>query len=541
MTTLRRLVYLARADFLERVRRYAFLVTMVVCVCLAYAFVPPNPSKYVTLKFGEYRGIYNSAWIGTSLALLCGTFLSVIGFYLVKNTIDTDRRTRVGQVLAATSMSKVQYTIGKTLSNFAVLAAMTLMVAVAAIGMQLLRAEDRSIDLVQLFLPFALLTLPTLMVTAALAVFFETIPGLRGGIGNVVFFFGWIGLLSAGFSAGDRLLAHNDLLGAGIAWPSMAETCARFFPAFDAAHPSTSMGINVRGEGLWTLETFPWNGIHWTPAMLGWRALWLLGGLALGAVASLPFDRFDSARAINPGRRTGRRFGGKQPRVSDAGAVVAATAAPAREVHLTPLAKDEHRARAGAMIVAEWKLITRGLRWWYAGPLAVLVVSLFLPVQHLRHPVLVLAFLWPVLLWSRLGTRERRHNTEGIFYSAPRPLSRQLPATWLAGIGVSLLMCAPIAVRLVIAGEGGALLALFVGAAFVPALAIALGVWTGSGKFFEAFYMFMWYAALQRVPSLDYMGSTAVGVAGGGAAGFAVATLLLLAFAAVGRHRRLQN
>ena len=185
MKLLHRLYHLARADFLERVRRHGFLVALLFCVYAGYAFLPPNPSHYATLKLDEYRGVYNSAWVGTAVAMLSAVFISMIGFFIVKNALDRDRRTRVGQILATTPISRVEYTLGKTISNFAVLATMTLVVAIACIGMQLLRGEDRSIDLFQLLSPFVLLTLPMLFLTAAIAVFFEAMPVLRGGVGNV--------------------------------------------------------------------------------------------------------------------------------------------------------------------------------------------------------------------------------------------------------------------------------------------------------------------------------------------------------------------
>jgi hypothetical protein len=45
-----------------------------------------------------------------------------VGFFVIKNAVERDRRTGVGQILATTPISKLQYTLGKTLSNFAVLA-----------------------------------------------------------------------------------------------------------------------------------------------------------------------------------------------------------------------------------------------------------------------------------------------------------------------------------------------------------------------------------------------------------------------------------
>ena len=93
-----------------------------------------------------YRGVYNSAWIGMLMAICCSTFLSLCGFYVVKNSVERDSTTRVGRILAATPMRKEFYTVAKTVSNFAVLACMVLVLMAAAVAMQWLRPEARPIS-----------------------------------------------------------------------------------------------------------------------------------------------------------------------------------------------------------------------------------------------------------------------------------------------------------------------------------------------------------------------------------------------------------
>jgi ABC-type transport system involved in multi-copper enzyme maturation permease subunit len=179
------LYHLARADFLERVRRYSFLVTMGFTLYFGYLATVGR----ITLRLGDIRGVYNSAWIGALMALVVTTFLSLAGFYVVKNTIERDRQTRVGQILASTPMSKYLYVTGKWLSNFAVLAVVVAILAVCGIVMQLWLGEDRHVELWKLLAPTLFLALPAMAVVAALAVFFETISWLRGGFGNVVYYF----------------------------------------------------------------------------------------------------------------------------------------------------------------------------------------------------------------------------------------------------------------------------------------------------------------------------------------------------------------
>jgi hypothetical protein len=190
--------------------------------------------------------------------------------------------------------------------------------------------------------------------------------------------------------------------------------------------------------------------------------------------------------------------------------------------------------------LAEWTLIVRGTRWWFAGPLGLTIAASLAPLAAVRAIVLPIAWFWPVLKWSKLGTREAVHNTEPVFFSAPHPLSRQLAATWISGVMLSVMTGAVVALRFVIAGDSHALLAWCAGALFIPALALALGVWTRSGKAFEAIYTGLCYAVIQQAAPLDFMGAVAKAPRSNPAI-FSLLTLLFLLLAIWGRQRRLRN
>ena len=98
MNHARVLYHMARADFLERVRRYSFLLTLAGALYLAYAVAT---EKMWILVGNEYRGVYNSAWIGMLMTICCSTWLSLVGFYIVKNSIRRDSDTRVQVTFAA--------------------------------------------------------------------------------------------------------------------------------------------------------------------------------------------------------------------------------------------------------------------------------------------------------------------------------------------------------------------------------------------------------------------------------------------------------
>ncbi len=96
------LAALAVADFRERTRRPAYLVTLAAAVVLGYLALPPATSLWVIMNAGGYRGIYNSAYAATATGLAGALWLMLGGFYVVRGAIARDQHTGVGQILAAT-------------------------------------------------------------------------------------------------------------------------------------------------------------------------------------------------------------------------------------------------------------------------------------------------------------------------------------------------------------------------------------------------------------------------------------------------------
>ena len=139
-----------------------------------------------------------------------------------------------------------------------------------------------------------------------------------------------------------------------------------------------------------------------------------------------------------------------------------------------------------------------------------------------------------------MGSRESRFATNQLIFSSAHILPRQLPACWAAGVSVAVLVGAGAAVRLLLAGESAGVLAWIAGAVLVPTLALALGVWSGTGKVFEGLYTALWYIGpMNRIPGFDFTGAAN----GARTAHYAVVYLAIAAVlriaAFVGRRRQL--
>jgi hypothetical protein len=191
------------------------------------------------------------------------------------------------------------------------------------------------------------------------------------------------------------------------------------------------------------------------------------------------------------------------------------------------------------VLLAELKLMLKGQYWWwYLGAVGLIIASLVNPIETTRQYLLPLAWIWPILLVSSIGNREARFNMQQIAFSSASPLWRQLPAQWLAGFIVILVMGSGAAVKFLVGGNLAGLLAFLSGTLFIPSLALALGVWSGSSKPFEIVYVSLWYLGpLNKVPGLDFIGAQT----NGRPEFFIPLSLALIAFAFFGRARQLRN
>ncbi len=523
MRQARALYHLMRADFLERLRRYSFLVTLGLAVFLGWQVCTGDLKLYIS----ESRGLYNSAWVGLLMALVVNAFISLAGFYVVKNTLERDRRTGVGQILATTPMSKVLYTLGKTLSNLAVLLAMVAVLALMAVVAQFVAGEDTHIHLVPLLAPFLVFCVPAMALVAAFAVLFETIPFLKGGFGNVVWFF----LFTLSMPLGIK--GTHDVVGLGLVKTQLKAAVQK---AFGSATDGFVLGALDRRVST---RTFRWEGMDWTREILLSRLTLLVIALGIALLAAVFFDRFDVSR--NWGRR--RSF--RRELVAVAGEELSAAPAVASEpapvpVHLHPLPAGSRRFRFLDLLGAELRLVLKGQRWWWYFIAAGLIVAGLLVPEEGRKIVLPLTWIWPVLLWSPLGAREARFGTEGLVFSAAWPLQRQLPATWLAGFVLALATGGGVGLRLAISGNWPAAGAWLIGALFIPTFALAMGVWSGSSKLFEVIYLFLWYIGpLNQTRPLDFMGAVPAAMRSGVPLVWLAATVALGMAAVAGRQRQL--
>ncbi len=494
MKMLRVIYHLVRADFLERVRRYSFLIMLGLVVWLGYL----SASGQMRMRVPpDYTGVINSAWVGATMTVTVSLLLGWVGFYIVKGSVSRDYETGVGQIMATTPLSRPLYMLGKWLSNFAVLGIAVVIMLIEGILMNLLLGTH-DLDLLALAAPLVVIALPCVALIAAFAVLFESIHWLRGGLGNVIYFFVfmfaliWSGQIEDIGTPGKIANPYIDFTGWQIIGDSVSRTAR-------AIYPDTAGGFTFSITDLAAPNIFTWNGIEWTPDIFLSRGFFLLVALGIVLLSALFFDRFNPSRLSAKRKKSASDF----PLTALVSEPVASP-----NIHLTPLPAARTRFRFDALYFAELKLLLKGQRWWWYVVAAGLVIAQLANTPDVTHILQVVAWVWPILLLSGLGSRESCHNTREMVFSAPRPVLTQLPAAWLAAFSIITLAGSGALIKFLILGDAHSILAWLAGAMFVPSLALALGVLTGSGKAFEIVYMLWMYLILNNVTAIDFLGMT---------------------------------
>jgi hypothetical protein len=296
--------------------------------------------------------------------------------------------------------------------------------------------------------------------------------------------------------AGSVLPSFQDPSGYTIFSASLTAAANAAFPGMHFGGISTGIATG------YTRQIFPWSGLHWTPGIVAGQWLWAVLGLGLVLLSAAWFARFD------PSREGLRRVRVKPEQENEARPSQQRVKVPRITLpSLSPLVSRLAQVSPFlGVLLAELRMLLNGRRWWWwAITLGLNVSILISPPEAVKDYLLPAAWLWPLAVWSQMGNRERKNNTAQMVFSSARPVQRQLPAAWLAGVLATGLLVVAGAVFHIINGDLPGLAGWAGGVVFVPTLALALGVLSSGNRVFEVVYVIWWYMGpLQREAGMDF-------------------------------------
>lgn len=488
---LRRFNTILIADLRQRSRALRFWVVLGIVALLTWWCFPPLESGYMTVSLGNgVRAYYSSAWVGMVLALMYSTALSLFGFYLVRGTLLRDFDTRVWQLLVATPMTRPGYLLAKWASHLAVFVLIMLIGLVIGVAAQLWRAEDRSLDLIELGKPLLLLSLPAMCVTSFFAVLFDLVPGLRRTGGNVLYFFVWMSMFIGAAPLLDEGIYHGAR--SWVSDPSGVVVAMRDLRAYlsSGAPQPHQFGIAI-GSSPYTGDPTLFQWTAWpvrVQDLLG-RALWPLLSV-IGIVALSPF--LDRAAAHTPRAHIGKKLTGRALRWLD------------------PALRPIERSRGGMMLAAELKLVLRQRPiWWWSALLGLIVFQTFCNDKGLGAACIG-SWIISADVFARAILRERETNTGPLLFTAAGATRRLLSARIAVALMFAVLPVLPALIRAV-AIDWLTPIALLLTAALVAIAGLSLGAACRNPRPFELLLVMFGYLGAQGATTLNpfvHAGST---------------------------------
>ncbi|RXJ71969.1 hypothetical protein CS022_18385 [Veronia nyctiphanis] len=493
-------------DIKQRLRAQSVWIAILITVTITCFLFPGEKAGYRVIDINGYRGIYNSAWIGASLALVGSYLLSLFGYYWLSGSIDKDRQDRMLELIRTTGQSPQQYLLVRWIGHVFYLTLLALASLIAASILQYFLSPESPLVLSDYVLPFLLLILPSIFLTSAFILLMDTLQKPGATAKNWLYFLLW-SLIAAlgltGFSAHTLVTTgmENDFAHLGMA--SSGSISIGFTPLKDVQEIVTWQGLKLSFES-------------WLPVLYHLMATSVLVVMSLMRAKqvflsspSVVSKQANAAKALSKQTMLTKGLTKIRHFPSDLLALVGSS-----------------RFRAEVRFV-EQTLNSR----LFLTALGVSALSLLLPISAIQNGLLAVAVMIPVLMLARLHTVDAQSNIKELLKTTGQSgLQRMLRP--LAMFYLVNLLLAGITLRFAIAGEITALLhwlAFLTISIFLPFLLASL---THSNKLFELTFISFWVAGiLNKEPMADFVGVSGSEVAMTNTlmiAGFSVLASLML-------------
>ena len=477
----------AKADFLDRARRFSFLAISALTVLATFWFVPkPTGFTALVIEPDSVLQASDASWVPMSAAMCGGMLLCLIGFAYIRSAVRLDRDTGVLCLLRASPTGRFAYLLGKLLSNFLLLFILLAAEAVGAFLMMLIQYPGQFPSPYSFLTPF-LAVLPGLVFVSAAALFAECVPffsrGTGSGLAAALFFCLSVTILS--LAAMDinpyRLTSVFDF--SGYLWlRDSISASVLSVTGKPAVQIQVFSDVHTSGAGL---KAVAFHGLLPSARFLTDKLLLIVFSVLLTAVSSLLLPRREKTVPVKEKKESEPRKKSAEPACRRRYIPV-----PASGGTVSGLVVPEMRMMLSERPVL-WKIAALGL--W--------ISSIFSPLDTVRGTLLPIAFGWMLPVFSQMGCREHRNGMDSLFRTVEGAPLRQAKACWRAGFAVSIVTALPLMLRMLASGQETGFLACFVFVLFVPSAALFFGEWTNTGRAFEIVFLVLCYLML-NVPDL---------------------------------------
>jgi hypothetical protein len=466
----------------EYLRSSSFLTIVGLNIFIACTFIPAENASYSTVRFGNFLGLYNSAWIGYVIAIMAGVFLPFFGFFLISSSVKKDIETKVGLIIGATSISNLGYLFCKALANFVILIILSMLVFMTGILLFLFHADGQSFEFQHFFNPFILLVLPSIVLIAFLAVITEVLFKQN----NIIQYLGFIMFFLFLLFQNDENIGVNfsDVLGIKFTTKQMEVKIKEINELEKATISIGYSSVTKKND-----KKLVFSGLEFPPKFFFLRFIWLIVGPVLLFFMAFAFNRFQNEHARNKQKERQLFF----PRISE------------NKKTAIPLIMLLNFKLGTSIIITEIAMMLRNSS--VVNSITILGSFLLMVMPLETAHILILPLLWFAHInnWSLLVTKDEIYRTFYFSETAFKPLNRLFLGRVIAGVIFACILASPLLIRYLI-NDPFQMVNIFLGAIFVVLLAVFLGTLTNSPKLFQISFILLMIGNINKTRILDYYG-----------------------------------
>lgn len=480
MSAPRRIAGIAKADFLERVRKFSFFACAALLAFAVFWFVP-RPSGFTALVIEPDRFLQGSdpSWVPMASAMCGGMLLCLVGFVYVKNAVRRDRELGILSLVQTSPLKRSAYLFGKLLSNTLLLLLFLCCIAAASFLTMEIRFPGKLIPLYAFVSPF-LCVAPGLLFVSALALLTDCAPLFRGssGLSAAVFACLFILLLTLGSLGLNpyRLTSVFDF--SGYLW--MRDSISEAARAA-TGQPVTRISVFTDShESGSQLKALAFGGLTPSASYLADKLVLIAVSFLLTFVSSLLLPKWQKAvpEAAAKGKTQSREKPARVPRF-----------------------------RYG-LTRSEASILLKGRpAFWWAAAAGFWLAGCFAPMDSVRGTIFPLAFVWTLPVFSQMGCLEHRTGVVSVLRAMPNGPFLHALFCWKAGFAVSFVTALPALLRCLASGNFADVVSVLVFSFVLPCAALCLGEWTKSNRPFEIFFLLLCYMMLE-IPSFVFPGGS---------------------------------
>ena len=479
----------ARADFIERSRRFSFLALIALALFASFWFVPRETDYFQIIAIEPELFIQggNPSWIPIGSLIFLTSFWPFIGFFYIRGAVAFDEKTGVEHLIIASGAGSLRYLFGKFLTGTVLMYTIALAVMLGSYFMTIWHFPGQFLSAYAFLSPYLFL-LATMPLCAALAVMFGAFRPLRGVVGAIIFLLAVSITMAVGVmeNPGPVLRAFDVTALSSIMIIFSRTTYA--LAGYEVGH------ITVIGGGMYvdvppTLQLV-FNGLIYDSSDFATMGLMLM--YAVGFVLlSVPLIGISKSFA--------------KVRLKSEGFTPIAQEQRKTSTYTASKVSDKTMWLYG--IKAELTLLLgRQPFFWKLIALTGIILCAVLDIEIVQTIIMPLLMIWFVNVFSSLGSREHQQDMLKIIATIPGGKVKQITFSWIAGILVAFALAVPVIARMLMLGQHGGVFAAIAGVVFVPSLALFLGEITKTNRFFEVLFIVITYLILNDVAFSMYMG-----------------------------------